>query len=115
MAPIHLDAATEAELMGLQGVGAASANRILNHLKGHKTITSLQKLLELAPQLVVEQFQNYHKLGTWVSEIEEFRDIRPPGLSPKAAPEDEQAAAVTEELETGTWEDQPGDVHKTMK
>ena len=101
--------------MGLQGVGGTSANRILNYLKGHRTITKLQQLLELAPQLVVEQFQNFHKFWTWASEIEEFRGLRPADLSPKAAPEDEQATATVRDLQTDTQYDQPDDLRKKMR
>ena len=112
-APIHFDTATEAELLGLQGVGGISANRIINYLKGHRSITKLQQLLELAPQLVVEQFQQFHRLGTWTSEIEEFRDVRPGNLSPKAVPDQKLTAAAKDQPETAT-NDQPEDLRREL-
>jgi hypothetical protein len=70
---VHLDKAEESDLMGLTGVGATSATRILNFLKAHKSFTKLSQLVGCAPQLDVAQFQLQHQIGTWESEIMEFK------------------------------------------
>ena len=75
----NLDTATEDQLLGLTGVGAASAKNILKHLKSHRTITTLEKLLECAPHLDVESLKMQHSIGTWTSNIPDLQ----PGFAQK--------------------------------
>ena len=100
MSAIHLDHADEEQLLGLTGVGGTSATKILNFLKVHKTFTKFQQLQECAPQIVKEAFENAHRIGTWISEIEEFRHIRPADLN-VSVPNQSQAENQDQNKEEG--------------
>ncbi|MEO1148885.1 MAG: hypothetical protein AAFY26_25255, partial [Cyanobacteria bacterium J06638_22] len=72
MDPIHLNFASEEDLLSLPGVGGPSAKSILQFLKTRKTITSLVELQSCAPHIDIARFQLLHADGSWTSEIQEF-------------------------------------------
>ena len=105
---LHLDSATEDQLLGIHGVGGSSSKAIIKFLKQHKTFTSLKQLKECAPQLDVEQFRMQHDIGTWTSEISEFRN---PALSTNDTPDkpdsDTLANANTDTIQDVIAEETP--------
>ena len=83
MVPIHIDTATEEELITLPGVGGPSAKNIIRYLKTHKTFTKLVDLQSCAPHINVAQFHLLHIEGTWTSAIQ---DLASYADGPKADP-----------------------------
>ena len=73
MVPVHLDTATEDELMSLPGVGAPSAKNIVRYLRTHKTITKVADLQSCAPHISISQLLLLHKQGSWTSAIQDLK------------------------------------------
>ena len=83
MDPIHLDSATEEDLLSLPGVGGSSAKKIVQYLKVHKSIKTLAELQSCAPQIQIANFQMLHTEGSWTSEFQEFVQVQQKELPSK--------------------------------
>ena len=114
MEPIHLDSASEEQLISIPGIGGVSAKSIIKFLKVHKTVTTLDQLLSCAPQVQVDKLHQMHSDGTWTSNIAEFKEA---SIDDSAAKTEggAQAPLLSVDNSTPKSEDGAGAVQQTTE